>query len=93
MAQVTDSEKIARLEREIERLKAENERLRQALEEALRAAKRQAAPFSRRQPKANPPKPGRKAGPEYGRASRREIPERVDEVVEVPLPARGWQVR
>ena len=88
MTQETDSETVARLEREIERLKAENERLRQALEEALRAAKRQAAPFSRRAPKANPQKPGRKAGPDYGRTYRREVPEKVDEVVEVPLPAR-----
>lgn len=60
--QEADAEKIARLEREIEQLKQENERLRRALEEALRAAKRQAAPFSRRSPKANPQKPGRKAG-------------------------------
>lgn len=88
MGQETDSETIARLEREIEKLQAENERLRRALEEALRAAKRQAAPFSRRPPKLHPQTPGRKAGPEYGRASRREIPERVDEVVEVSLPAQ-----
>lgn len=86
MAQETDSEKIAGLEREIERLQAEIERLRRALEEALRAAKRQAAPFSRRHPKAHPEKPGRKASPQYGVAHRREIPEMVDEVVEVPLP-------
>ncbi len=48
------SEKVARLEREIEALKKENERLRRLLEEALRSAKRQAAPFSRRGPKAHP---------------------------------------
>jgi len=47
------SEKIARLEREIEELKKENERLRRLLEEALRSAKRQAAPFSRQGPKAH----------------------------------------
>ena len=88
MLQENESEKIARLEREIERLPAENERLRRALEEALRAAQRQVAPFSRRHLKANPPKPGRKAGPKYGLAHRRAIPEVVDEVVEVALPAR-----
>jgi transposase len=88
VAQETDSEKIAGLEREIEKLKAENERLRRALEEALRGAKRQAAPFSRRQPKLHPQKPGRQAGPEYGRASRREVPDVVDAVVEVPLPTQ-----
>ena len=40
----TDAEQIARLERRIAQLEAENERLRRALEEALRTAKRQAGP-------------------------------------------------
>src|SRR5229473_1992809 len=88
MAEAHTAEKIARLEREIEVLKKENERLRQLLEEALRAAKRQAAPFSRQKPKAQPQKPGRKAGKQYGRRYRRPLPDTVDEIVEVPLPAR-----
>lgn len=81
-------DKIARLEREIENLKAENARLQRLLEEALRTAKRQAAPFSRRNPKANPQKPGRKTGSQYGRQCRRPVPEKVDEVIEVPLPGK-----
>jgi transposase len=82
------SEEITRLRRENQELKAEVERLRRALEEALRSAKRQAAPFSRRQPKAHPQKPGRKAGQKYGRRCRRPLPQHIDEIVEVPLPAR-----
>lgn len=87
MAEENGAEKIARLQREIETLKKENERLRRLLEEALRAGKRQAAPFSRREPKAAPQKPGRKAGERYGRRCRRPIPRTIDQVVEVPLPA------
>ena len=37
---------------------------------------------------AQPQKPGRKAGKQYGRRYRRPLPDTVDEVVEVPLPAR-----
>jgi cell shape-determining protein MreC len=44
VAEENAAEKIARLAQEIEVLKKENERLRRLLEEALRAAKRQAAP-------------------------------------------------
>ena len=86
MAEENTVEKIARLERQIEVLKRENERLRRALEEALRAGKRQAAPLSRREAKAHPQKPGRKAGKKYGRRYHRPIPDQVDEIVEVPLP-------
>ena len=69
-------EQIARLQRANEELRAEVERLRKLLEEAQRSAKRQAAPFSRRQPKAYPDRPGRKKGKRYGRPCRRENRER-----------------
>jgi transposase len=89
----TDAEKIARLERENEQLRQEVARLRQdieqlrrALDKALRAAKRQAAPFSRGAPKSNPKKPGRKAGRCYGRKAHRAIPRQVDETLEAELP-------
>ena len=85
--------RLEELERENRQLREENERLKQEveclrrqLEEALRAAKRQAAPFSRGQPKANPKPPGRKAGEHYGRRCCRPLPRRVDERVAVPLP-------
>jgi transposase len=88
VAEENIAEEMAQLRRENQELKAENERLRGLLEEALRASKRQAAPFSRHKPKAQPQKPGRKSGQKYGRRCRRPVPERVDEVVEVPLPAQ-----
>ncbi len=49
-----------RLERERERLREENDRLRRQLEEAQRANKRQAAPFSRGTRKEHPKKSIRK---------------------------------
>jgi transposase len=88
VAEQTSAENIARLEREIEALKKENARLQRLLEEALRAVKRQAAPFSRQNSKAAPEKPGRKPGKKYGRPYRRTVPDQVDEIIEVPLPSR-----
>jgi transposase len=88
VAEEHTAEKIARLEREIEALKKENARLQRLLEEALRAVKRQAAPFSRQNPKTAPEKPGRKAGKQYGCPYRRIVPDQVDEIIEVPLPTR-----
>ena len=75
-----------RLRRDAERLKQENERLRKELEVALRSTKRQAAPFSKGEPKADPKRPGRKAGSEYGQRSCRPIPQRIDEEIPVPAP-------
>jgi transposase len=67
-------------------LRAENERLRGQIEELRRAAKRQAAPFSRGAPKRDPKRSGRRPGEEYGTRAHREIPDRVDEEIVVALP-------
>ena len=77
-----------RLRQEQDRLRQENERLKRQLEEAQRANKRQAAPFSRGQRKANPKPPGRKSGAAYGQRYGKAIPKRVDEVIVVPPPAQ-----
>jgi transposase len=78
----------AELSRQVAELKAHIKVLEQKLETALRSGKRQAAPFSKGLPKANPKKPGRKAGDDYGTHSRRTIPPVIDEVYEAPLPDR-----
>src|SRR5947209_10846995 len=57
-----------------------------ALEASARSSKRQAAPFSKGPPKADPKPPGRKAGEGYGTHSRRAAPARIDEVYEAALP-------
>ena len=93
-------EENARLRQEVAELKFANERLEfrvqelerrvegllRALEEAQRAGKRQAAPFSRHEPKAHPAKPGRKAGAGYGCRSRRPIPATIEQTLEAELP-------
>ena len=76
-----------RLQQEQERLRRENERLKRQLEQVQRAHKRQAAPFSRGRRQADPKPPGRKRGAAYGERYRKTIPEQVDEVITVPLPA------
>jgi len=78
----------AQLREENERLRRENERLRGELDKATRAAKRQAAPFSRGEPKRKPRKPGRKRGSKYGRRFQRTKPSTVDEAKAAPLPER-----
>jgi transposase len=65
----------AAVKREIDRLKA-------LLEEARRAAKRQASPFRRRKRVQNPKPPGRKKGHV---AAHRPIPDHIDEEAYVPL--------
>lgn len=85
--------RIAELEREladrdrvIEQLLRRIERLERSNEELRRAAKRQAAPFSRGEPKANAAKRGRKRGKRYGKRAVRSVPAKIDRVVHVPAP-------
>jgi transposase len=65
---------------------AENARLREQLERARRAGKRQAAPFSKGEPKTDPARPGRRSGERYGTRAHRPVPDHVDEEIRVPLP-------
>ncbi len=75
-----------RLREERDRLEKERDRLEKELEAARRAAKRQAAPFSKGAPRANPRRPGRKPGRAYGRRAWRPVPDHVDEDVDVLPP-------
>src|SRR4051812_26248204 len=78
--------------RQIDELRAEVERLKAELEQARRAGKRQAAPFSKGPPKAHSKRPGRKAGhpPSHRPAP---PPEQVDRTVEVSLPTECPECR
>lgn len=77
---------LERVERERDRLRRENERLREQLDAARRAGDRQAAPFSKG-PSGRPARrPGRKAGPAYGRQGQRPAPTIIDDVQDVPVP-------
>jgi len=78
----------AALKRRVAWLEEQLERALRRVEELERAGKRQAAPFGKEKPKADPKTPGRKPGDEYGKWSCRARPDHVDEVVEVPLPRR-----
>jgi len=76
-------QRIAALEEEVAQRQAALDRLQGRVEEAERAGKRQAAPFSKGPPQANPKRPGRKAGHP---PAHRPRPPRVDQVLEAELP-------
>src|SRR5436190_5025243 len=81
--------RIGELEAQVQSLAQQLEQLRRLLEDALRAGKRQAAPFSKGPPKEPPKKPGRKAGPQHGPHGHRPPPtaeERIHESYDVALP-------
>jgi transposase len=67
------------------RLREENMRLRGEVEALRRSSKRQAAPFSKGEPKRDPRRSGRWSGEDYGTKAHRQIPGHIDEEVGVPL--------
>jgi transposase len=73
------------LQQQVKALRKENARLRASLLDAQRAAKRQAAPFSKGLPKPDPKPPGRKPGRRYGVKSRRPVPDHFDESHEAAM--------
>lgn len=90
-------DEVVRLRSRVATLEGENAELRRLLGEERRKGKRQAAPFSKGDPKADPKKPGRKSGHEYGSQSRRPVPDRIDRTVIVQCPLQcpycGGQVK
>ena len=78
----------AALRREVASLKEQLAKALARIDELERAGKRQAAPFSKGPPKADPKRPGRKRGEQYGNWYCRARPTKVDETYDVPLPAR-----
>jgi transposase len=76
------------LQRRVAELEAQLDRLTRLLDEQRRGGKRQAAPFAKGPPQAEPKRPGRKPGADYGAKGHRPAPapEPIDEVHEAPLP-------
>ena len=85
-ALLRENEQLRRLTARIPKLIARVEELEKKLAEALRAQRRQAAPFSKGPPREHPRVRGRKPGPCYGAKTFRAAPERIDEILPVPLP-------
>jgi transposase len=77
--------RIAELEARNLELEARIAKLEALLTAANRSSKRQAAPFSKGQPKTDPKPPGRKAGDDYGTKAFRAAPPVINEVCEAPL--------
>lgn len=73
----------------IAELEKRNAALETLLEQRTRDAKRQAAPFSKGEPKQSPQKPGRKPGSEYGTQAFRTLPDAPPgQIITVPTPKR-----
>ena len=80
---------LATRDARIAKLEARMAELERLLDQRTRDAKRQAAPFSKGGPKANPKTPGRKPGKDYGTQAFRAIPDRPpDQIIPVEAPKR-----
>ena len=80
--------KIAQLSEQLGQRDARIAELERLLSESRRSGKRQAAPFSKGDPKEEPAKPGRRSGAAHGRHGHRMAPVGVpDREIDVPLPA------
>jgi transposase len=79
-------QRVLELEALVRSLSDQVARLSAALEEERRRNKRQAAPFSKGPPVAEPKPPGRKPGKRHGPHAHRSVPPRIDETYDVPLP-------
>jgi transposase len=75
------------LRRRIEKQEHRIAQLEKIIEELRRGGKRQAAPFSKGEPKSDPKTPGRKPAELYGKRAFRPVPDQVDETLEVGCPA------
>ncbi|MGH9892690.1 MAG: IS66 family transposase [bacterium] len=81
--------RVAELERQLATALARIAELERLLDQRTRDAKRQAAPFSKGAPTANPQKPGRKPGPDYGTQAFRALPQGPpDQIIDVKAPKR-----
>lgn len=89
--QVDGQEKDRTISAQAEQIMGQAERIKEleaALEEARRAGKRQASPFSKGAPKENPGRPGRKTGESHGRHGHRMAPVGPpDRELGAPLPS------
>jgi len=73
-------------DRRIAQLQSRVEHLEQLVAQLQRGSKRQAAPFAKTPPKADPKTPGRKPGKDYGTKAFRATPPTIDEEHHAPLP-------
>jgi transposase len=78
--------RISEQEGRIEKQERRIAQLEKIIEELRRGGKRQAAPFSKGEPKSDPQRPGRKPAKRYGKRACRPVPEQVDETIEVDSP-------